>query len=175
MEDAGRREREARFETLVSGRRPALVRAAARIVRDGAEAEDVVQETLERVWQRLDAVAPGALKAYLFRAVELNALKRRSRRKESAFGGPLDALADVPATKGGTEPEDPLDPLELERALAGLPTTQQAVLRMKFYAGMTFREIGAALTISTNTASSRCRYGIEALRKALGGMRPKTH
>lgn len=164
MEDAGRREREARFEALVSGRRPALVRAAARIVRNDAEAEDVVQETLARVWPRLDAIAPGALKAYCFRAVELNALKRRARRKEHL---PLDALADVAAPPIAAETDEPLDPLELERALAGLPATQQAVLRMKYYAGMTFREIGAALLISGNTASSRCRYALKALRKIL--------
>ena len=158
MGDATRREREARFEALASGRRPVLVRAAERILRDSAEAEDVVQETLGRVWQRLDAVEPGALKAYLFRAVERNALKRRARMRR---GIPLESVGEPAA------PEESLDPIDLERALDALGAAQQAVLRMKYYAGMTFREIGRALSVSTNTASSRCRYALAALRKIL--------
>ncbi len=167
MPDAGHSGEKERFEALVSGWRPALVRAAERILRDHAETEDVVQETLARVWLRLDAVKPGALKAYLFRAVELNALKRRARRRRPL---PLDAVGDVAAADSG-EGGPHLGPMELERALDGLSATQQAVLRMKFYLGMTFREIGLSLSVSTNTAASRCRYALGRLRKALTSKR----
>ena len=64
-----------------------------------------------------------------------------------------------------------ITPDELERALAGLPPTQQAVLRMKYYVGLTFREIGEALSISANTAASRCRYALATLRRTLRGTR----
>jgi len=148
------------FEALIASRRASMVRLAAKILGDASLAEDVVQETLSATWQRLDRVRPGKLKAYLFRAVQFNALKRRARRRNHA---PLDDDVAAPTE----DADEGIAPDELERALEGLPPTQQAVLRMKFYVGLTFREIGEALPISANTAASRCRYAIATLRKAL--------
>ncbi len=54
---------------------------------------------------------------------------------------------------------------ELERAILDLPPPQQAVLRLRFYAGMSFREISQSLAISMNTAASRCHYALAALRR----------
>jgi RNA polymerase sigma-70 factor (ECF subfamily) len=93
----------------------------------------------------------------------MNALKRRARRRRLVS---LDGLKELPANPD--EPEsDELDPSVLEDALLGLPPTQQVVIRMKYYLGLSFREIGEALAISQNTAASRCRYGLETLRNAL--------
>jgi len=182
-------DRLARFEALAAGERGRMVRSAQRILREAAEAEDVVQETLERTWRRLDEIPQGKLKAYLFRAVEMNSLKRRARRRKHL---PLEAAGDVAAPDGGTgipacprradtnvcptismndNPWGHLGAAELERALDGLGETQKAVLRMKYYLGMTFREIGAALSISSNTASSRCRYALAAVRRILKAKR----
>jgi RNA polymerase sigma-70 factor (ECF subfamily) len=44
---------------------------------------------------------------------------------------------------------------------------------MKIWNDKTFAEIGEALEISQNTAASRYRYGLEALRKKLGSARRK--
>lgn len=60
-----------------------------------------------------------------------------------------------------------VDPLDLEEAIESLPLAQQNVIRMKYYFGMTFRQIGAALSISTHTAASRCRYALTKLRDVL--------
>ena len=148
----------------VEARREELVRLADRILRNRHDAEDVVQETLAAVWSR--PLAPDNLEAYVRRAVYLNALKSRARRRGSVplDDAPAGALADVPRD------EDPFEigPAELERALQGLPETQQAVIRMKYYLGFSFRQIGETLSISQNTVSSRCRYGLHALRKRLG-------
>jgi RNA polymerase sigma factor (sigma-70 family) len=60
-----------------------------------------------------------------------------------------------------------IDPLDLEEAIELLPLAQQNVIRMKYYFGMTFRQIGAALSISTHTAASRCRYALTKLQDML--------
>ena len=62
---------------------------------------------------------------------------------------------------------DRLDALELERAVASLPPAQ-VVIRLRFYLGLSFREIGNNLSISTNTAASRTRYALAGLRRRLG-------
>ena len=66
-----------------------------------------------------------------------------------------------------------MDPRYLERAMKALPPSQQTVIRMKYYMGLSFKEIGEALKISLNTAASRCRYALAALNKNLEGHRRK--
>jgi RNA polymerase sigma-70 factor (ECF subfamily) len=58
---------------------------------------------------------------------------------------------------------------ELIAGMAALPAEQRAVVHLKIWEGLTFREIGAALDIPTHTAASRYRYALDKLR---GGLRP---
>lgn len=63
-----------------------------------------------------------------------------------------------------------LDKNELEKithALSSLPWEQKEVVSMKIFQDMTFEGIAKALNISSNTAASRYRYGIEKLRGKL--------
>jgi RNA polymerase sigma-70 factor (ECF subfamily) len=110
------------------------------------------------------------MRAYVFRAVELNALKRRARRVREARLG-REAVKAEGAAAGPEAPGEGIDPLALEDALAGLPEEQRIVLRMKYYLGLTFREIAATLRISANTAASRARYALNVLRRALRSAR----
>jgi RNA polymerase sigma-70 factor (ECF subfamily) len=154
---------EAALALIAANRRGQLVDAARRIVEDDDEAEDVVQQTLTSVWSRLKRGRIDNLEAYVFRAVERNALKHRLRRRADV---PIDHVHEPSADLIDSDHQE-LDPISLEKALIGLPITQQTVLRMKYYLGLTFREIGMALSISANTAASRCRYAIIALRRSL--------
>jgi RNA polymerase sigma-70 factor (ECF subfamily) len=77
-----------------------------------------------------------------------------------------------PETESSEDEFGDLDPVQLEQALGSLPESQQTVIRMKYYMGLSFREIGEALQISLNTAGSRCRYALETLRDILGVCRP---
>ncbi len=151
------------LKRLVKEERSKMVRVAARIVGDTAEAEDVLQDTLAAVLKRAGKIEIKNLAAYLYRAIHVNALKRRARRRRHAS---LDKVPE-PAAPQQEEAEFEISPLELERALAGLPESQQAVIRMKYYVGLTFRQIGETLSVSTNTAASRCRYALSAMREAL--------
>lgn len=156
----------ASFAAFVQEHRPELVRAARRIAVDAAEAEDVVQDTLTALWRHWARRRPDDPPAYAFRAVTLNAIKRRMRRRRTA---PLEAAGDVldPAPAAA----EPLDPLELERAIADLPPAQQVVIRMRYYLGFSLAQISRNLSISSNTAASRCRYALAALRKTLSGQK----
>jgi RNA polymerase sigma-70 factor (ECF subfamily) len=48
-----------------------------------------------------------------------------------------------------------------------LPDEQREVLVLKIWNDLTFAEIGSVLEISQNTAASRYRYALGALRKTL--------
>jgi len=160
--DDERRRRQERFAEFVAAHRADFVRVALGVLRDAAEAEDVVQDTLANLWRQADA-PPDDPVAYAFRAVRLNALKRRERRRLHA---PLDAVADIAAPSGsGGAPT--VDPLAMERAIQRLPPPQQAVVRMRYYLGLSLAEVARALSISSNTAASRCRYALATLRRVL--------
>jgi RNA polymerase sigma factor (sigma-70 family) len=137
-----------------------LIKIARSVLRDHEEAEDMVQETLLAFIRVAQATPVRNPEAYLARAVRWNAVKRRARRPQLA---PLDGGGEsIPLSD-----PDRLDAIELERALAGLPVAQQTVIRLRFYMGLTFREIGNNLSISTNTAASRTRYALANLRRRL--------
>lgn len=55
----------------------------------------------------------------------------------------------------------------MHKTLKLLPEEQKAVIIMKEYEGMKFREIAEILSISENTAKSRLYYGLNGLRKHL--------
>ncbi len=55
----------------------------------------------------------------------------------------------------------------LTLALGVLPPEQRAVVHLKLWEGQTFETIADSLNISSNTAASRYRYGIDKLRERL--------
>ena len=151
---------------LLERDRERLVRIARRILDDRDEAEDVVQQTLLGAWRALREGEIRQPASYLARAVRWNAIKRRARRGREL---PMEALPE--AATNHDSAADRLDALELERAIALLPPAQQVVIRLRFYLGLSFREIGNNLSISTNTAASRTRYALAGLRRRLGAPR----
>jgi RNA polymerase sigma-70 factor (ECF subfamily) len=150
------------FAALVAEQQERWTRIAPRIVRNTADAEDVVQDTLAAVWRRCCDGTIENVPAYVARAVRINAIKRRARRRQLA---PLETAQSATVQKVDASPA--VDAAELERAVAGLPLAQQGVLRARFYMGMTFAQIGVALSVSSNTVASRCRYALATLKKVL--------
>ena len=55
----------------------------------------------------------------------------------------------------------------LQVALAALPGKFREVITLKIWGDLTFAQIGETLQISPNTAASRYRYGMDALRAQL--------
>ena len=55
----------------------------------------------------------------------------------------------------------------MHNLLKRIPEEQKAVIIMKEYEGMKFREIAEALGISENTAKSRLYYGLNSLKKMM--------
>jgi RNA polymerase sigma-70 factor (ECF subfamily) len=134
------------------------------------DAEDVLQECFCRFarydlrWRLVRDT-----RAFVFRAAR-NEVNRFLRRKLGRRKG--DAVIMEGARSGFTAafvvPEEPSSALLL-RAAEGLPQEQKEAVFLKVCDGLTFREIASVCGVSTNTAASRYRYGIEKLREAVGG------
>jgi len=146
---------------------PRLLLCARQWSRSLADAEDVVQEAFVRFWRHQRHLG-GERQALLYTSVRRAAidLARRNARR---------GVREERAEDGGesAEPlfEVPLEGAErrqaIESALRRLPLEQREVLTLKIWGDLTFAQIAAQLEISPNTAASRYRYALEALREAL--------
>ena len=147
---------------------PKLLLCARQWTRSLADAEDVVQEAFVRYW-RHQRHLPGEPQALLITSIRRAALDharrhaRRTLREEKADGG----LGEREYTFEPLPGEDADRHREIEVALQRLPTVQREVLVLKIWNELTFEQIGATLEIPPNTAASRYRYALAALRKEL--------
>lgn len=141
---------------------PGLVLFARQFVHSSADAEDIVQDAFVRFWRKQHSVKNRALLFATVRSISLDLLRRDARRARRE----ADALAGIDQTTPA--PEFDLVS-ESQRALAAavdrLPAEQREVLVMKIWNELTFADIAGVLDISQNTAASRYRYALAALKK----------
>jgi RNA polymerase sigma-70 factor (ECF subfamily) len=134
--------------------------------RSEADAEDVLQAALIKTW-KTHRGAPNAQVVSLAYtnirrcAIDLaRSMDRRRLRESEAFqqGGDLVSWFSLP--------EDDTS-RALQVAMAKIPEKFREVITLKIWGEQTFDEIGNTLEISPNTAASRYRYGMDALRRCL--------
>jgi RNA polymerase sigma-70 factor, ECF subfamily len=146
---------------------PKLLLCARQWTCSVADAEDIVQEAFVRYWrhQRHLPGEPMALMVTSIRRAALDLLRRDHRRvgrEERAFTGERENIALFQLPLEGEERR-----AGIEDALRRLPPEQREVLVLKIWGELTFEEIGSELVVSPNTAASRYRYALAALRQEL--------
>ena len=151
------------WKTCFAEAAPGLVLFARQFVRTSADAEDIVQEAFVRFWRKQHSVQNRALLFATVRSISLDTLRRdarRARREATAVAEADHAIE--PHFDSATDTQQ-----ALARAVDGLPAEQREVLVMKIWNELTFADIGTVLGISQNTAASRYRYALGALKKNL--------
>src|ERR1700692_846482 len=142
---------------------------ALRVLRDGAAAEDVLQEIFLQLWRN-----PGAFRATGFRETggslggwltvvarnrSIDALRRRRPQE------PVEEVALATPCNLAEESERNLM-MERARGLVGLlPQTQRKTLEMAFFDGLTHAEIAEMTGEPLGTVKTRIRSALLALRK----------
>lgn len=138
------RGREAAFRNLVQAYGPLLHRHLMRMLQSSADADDVLQNTLVKVFRKLDGFrGDSKLSTWLYRIATNEALtwlrskKRRQRRISSEDPATLtvNQLTADPYFDGDAAQ------LQLQRALATLPPKQRAVFSFRYFDDLAYREI----------------------------------
>jgi RNA polymerase sigma factor (sigma-70 family) len=124
---------------------------------------DLTQDTLASLWPRMRTyTGQASLESWAYGFCFngfMNAVRRSRRRRAEVL--------DEESTPGAAA--GPLDYDHLHRGLARLDEREVRVIRLKYFDGLTFEEIGTRLGISPNTAKT-CHYrGMRRLEVLLRG------
>jgi RNA polymerase sigma-70 factor, ECF subfamily len=149
---------------------PRVYALARRMLGDGAEAEDVTQEAMLRLWRAApDWEERAALGTWLYR-VASNLCIDRLRRRRALTGVELPEIADeAPGAVRRLEADDRA--AALQAALAGLPERQRLAIVLRHFEDRSNPEIAEALDLSVEAVESLLARGRRALAAALSGRR----
>ena len=158
--------------TLMLRITPRVHALAVRMLGDRAEAEDVTQEAMLRLWK----IAPdwrdmGAAPATWTYRVAANLCTDRLRRRR--FQAPMDPDYDAADDRPGHEArlQDRARRVALRQALDTLPERQRLAVVLRHLEGRTNPEIAEIMDLSVEAVESLTARGKRMLAKALAGQR----
>lgn len=142
----------------------ALLAYATRLTGDRASAEDVVQETLVRVWKHPDVLVNGrgSVRGWLLtvaRNIVIDRARTRSARPAEVTG------EEMAAPTAPDHAEAVVDSLVVLDALERLSPEHRGVLAHLYFAGRTLDETARVLGVPPGTVRSRSHYALRALRR----------
>ena len=140
---------------------PRLRRYARALTGSAEDADDLVQDTLERAWSRSSLWPQVAdMRAWLFSLMH-NLYVDGVRRRRDLIVSTMDELPDaaIPAAQG-----DRIAVAEMDVALAMLPAEQREVLLLVALEDMPYAEVAQTLGVPIGTVMSRLSRGRERLR-----------
>ncbi|MBQ6465148.1 MAG: sigma-70 family RNA polymerase sigma factor [Oscillospiraceae bacterium] len=153
------------FEGLVTAYEKNAYNLALRMLGDPQDAEDVTQEAFLKAYQSLSSFRlDSRFSVWLYRIVSnlcLDQLRRRQRRPEQSLTVENDegeeAQQDVPDENFSPEAllERKLTREAVRRGLDALPDEQRQILLLRELEGMSYEEIGQALSLEPGTVKSR--------------------
>lgn len=158
------------FENELTQLLPRLRRFAFSLSRNGADADDLAQATIERALRSREQWQPGTrLDSWLYRIMRnLWIDTARARGRKEKHEAPEEEAQFV-----GEDPRESMDAsLELKRAMAAmnrLPDEQREIVALILVEGFGYREVSEMLDLPIGTVSSRLVRGRTALLEMLGG------
>ena len=164
----------AEFARLVRAQLPGAYRLAGFLLGDAAEAEDAIQDAMEKAWFAWPKLRDPDRSGAWFDRIVANVChdRLRSRGKHRVL-----RLDDTIAGHSSADPfRDALARDELGRLIRNLPPDQQIVVGLRFWRDMSLDQIADRLGLPLGTVKSRLHYAMRSLRQQLdrqaGEVRP---
>lgn len=157
------------FRALARRHVPAMVGLARRILGNTADAEDVAQEAMLRVWTHAPRWQPlAAFRTWLTRVVVNLCLDRKRR----AAWVDLDKAGEIvdPALGPGDLAEADERERLLSAAIEKLPARQRTAIVLTYSEGLSNAQVAEVLDTSVSAVETLLVRGKQNLRRALGGV-----
>ena len=149
---------------------PRLRRLARVLARDVADADDLVQATVERALVHQGQWRPGTrLDSWMFRIMK-NAWIDESRariRRNKVFAPEAEGAAV--GLDGAVAMQARLEAADVERAMEKLPDEQRLAIALVLVEGLSYREAAEVMAVPAGTRTSRLVRGRMALLAELQG------
>lgn len=145
---------------------PRLRRYALQLTRNPSDADDLVQDTVERALSQLHMLVPGyALRPWLFTVMHNTFASQTRRNRHLQVVEP----SDLPerAVETGPDVEQHLLRRDIDRSLRSLSPHQQQVVELVLFNGLSYQSAADRLEIPIGTVMSRLARGREKLRELL--------
>jgi RNA polymerase sigma-70 factor (ECF subfamily) len=155
------------FRALVDRHLPTVLAIARRMLRDDAEAEDVAQETMLRLWRnaaRLE-LGEGGVRPWLRRVAANLCIDRVRAQRNTSLGDTLPEEVEPPSQM--TRLAERELGRRVDAALKALPERQRIALTLFHYEGMSQIEVGEVMGISDEAVESLLARARRALKVAL--------
>jgi RNA polymerase sigma-70 factor (ECF subfamily) len=157
----------AAFSELVLRHQKSLLRLAFRVLGDLELAQDVVQESFMKAYQKISAFeGRSAFKSWMFQ-ITLNTAKNKLRGKSYDF---VDIEKTQIADAANFEDEFLNEDLKLvvQSEVQKLPAKQKLALSLRIFEDLSFTEIAEIMNCPYDTAKANYRHALMKLRHTLG-------
>lgn len=171
---------QALFEQHVLPEIEVLLRVARSLTRNGADSEDLVQDTLIRAYRAIDRFDGRHPRAWLLTILRNTHINRNRRQRPELLRDPdgtsrvVNELVSVEVTDAGV---DGGFDVEIEHALAELSEPLRSVLLLVDVDGLTYAETAEVLGVPVGTVMSRLHRARGRVRNRLdrAGLAPRSH
>lgn len=146
------------------------------MVKDRDLAEDLFQETFIKVVRFIDEgryVDNGKFLSWVLRIAHNQVIdhfrtERQDKSVNEAESG-YDILGSLRFTEGSVEDALVSEQIErdIRRLIEELPAEQREVVMMRYFSGLSFKDIAEQTNVSINTALGRMRYALINLRRII--------
>ena len=158
------------FEVFFLRHRSSIYRTAYGLTGDPQAAEEVLQDTFARAYQRRSILRTDVSPLPWLHRVAINLCYSRLGRRR-LFTGPIDDIEAGLVRDIAIEPAERAERRELRQivreGVAALPPKHQTVVVLYYLHGMSLQETAALLGIRLGTVKSRLHYALRSLRTQL--------
>ena len=162
------------FETFFLRHRSSIYRTAYGLTGDPNAAEEVLQDTFARAYQRRAILRLDVSPVPWLHRVAINLCYSRLGRRR-LFTGPIDDAEAGLVRDVAIEPAERAERRELRQivreGVAALPPKHQSVVILYYLHGLSLQETAPMLDVRLGTVKSRLHYALRSLRAQLEGDR----
>lgn len=141
-----------------------LYRFVLKNLRDEHMARDIIQDTFEKLWVKLEDVLALKVKTYLFTSA-YHTMIDYIRKEKRYVGADPDRVCEPSHNRQYSDLSE-----VLERAMANLPDDQKAVVMLRDYEGYSYREIADITDLSESRVKVYIYRARVYLKNYIGSM-----